>query len=165
MAGDEAVPEASTVMMARRFAAERRANASVPMLRFDASTPAAPLKYSLLETSGTSPSSSSATAPSTDPKPMDPSVSSWRRSPRGRSDAGAPPGSRNKEKIPARWTSGAGGPLRLGAPMRGEANRATPGTSSALTLRGLAPGGAMNAPSPMAVAPAPHASGSIDRAF
>jgi hypothetical protein len=56
MAGDAAVPEASTVMMAHRFTAEHSANASVPALRFDATTPAAPLKYSLLETSGTSPS-------------------------------------------------------------------------------------------------------------
>jgi hypothetical protein len=31
-----------------------------------------------------------------------------------------------------------------------------------LTLRGLAPGGALNAPSPMAVAPAPRSLGSID---
>jgi hypothetical protein len=49
-------------MMARRFAAEHCVNASIPALRFDASTLAAPLKYSLLETSGTSPSSSSATS-------------------------------------------------------------------------------------------------------
>jgi hypothetical protein len=43
-AGDAALPEASTVMMARRFALERCANASVPALGFDATTPAAPLK-------------------------------------------------------------------------------------------------------------------------
>jgi hypothetical protein len=67
--------------------------------------------------------------------------------------------------MPARWTPGAGGPLRLGAPMRGEANHAAPGTSNALTLRGPAPGGALNAPSPMAAALAPRASGSIDRAL
>jgi hypothetical protein len=52
-AGDAAVPEASIVMMSRRFAAERYADASIPTLRFDASTLAAPLKYSLLDTSGT----------------------------------------------------------------------------------------------------------------
>jgi hypothetical protein len=42
-------------------------------------------------------------------------------------------------------------------------NCAAPGTSSALTLRGPAPGGALNVPSPLAAAPAPHAPGSIDR--
>jgi hypothetical protein len=41
---------------------------------------------------------------------------------------GHPPGSRNKAKVPARWTPGAGGPLRIRAPMQGEANRAAPGT-------------------------------------
>jgi hypothetical protein len=51
-------PRHQTVMMARRFTAERCANASIPALRSDASTPDAPFKYSLLETSGTSPSSS-----------------------------------------------------------------------------------------------------------
>jgi hypothetical protein len=34
----------STVMMARRFTAEHSADASVPALRFDATTLAAPLK-------------------------------------------------------------------------------------------------------------------------
>jgi hypothetical protein len=43
-AGDAAVPEVSIVMIARRFAAERCANAPVPALGFDATTPAAPLK-------------------------------------------------------------------------------------------------------------------------
>jgi hypothetical protein len=47
--------------------------------------------------------------------------------------------------------------------MRGTANRTAPGTSNALTLRGPAPGGAINAPSPLAAAPAPRALGSIDR--
>jgi hypothetical protein len=151
-------------MMARRFTAERRANASVPALRFDATMPAVPLKYGLLETSGTSPSSSSATSPLTTPKPMDPSASSAATgTSSGVKRRGRPPGSRNKEKVPAPWAPGAGGPLRLGAPMRGTANRAAPGTSSALTLRGLAPGGAMNTPSPLAAALAPRALGSIDR--
>jgi hypothetical protein len=49
--------------------------------------------------------------------------------------------------------------------MQDEANRAAPGTSSALTLRGLAPRGALNAPSPVAAAPAPHSLGSIDQVF
>jgi hypothetical protein len=56
---------------------------------------------------------------------------------------------------------GAGGTLRIRAPMQGMANCAAPGTSSALTLWGPAPGGAQNAPS--SVAPAPRALGSIDR--
>jgi hypothetical protein len=48
-------PRRQTVMMARRFTAERCTNASIPALRFDASTPAVPLKYSLLETSAPHP--------------------------------------------------------------------------------------------------------------
>jgi hypothetical protein len=69
-------PRHQTAMMARRFAAERCTNASIPALRLDALTSTAPLKYGLLETSGTSPSSSSATSSSATPKPMDPSASS-----------------------------------------------------------------------------------------
>jgi hypothetical protein len=69
--------------------------------------------------------------------------------------------SRNRAKIPARWTPGAGGPLRIGAPRQDEANRAAPGTSNALTLWVPVPGGALNAPSP--TAPAPRSPGSIDR--
>jgi hypothetical protein len=57
---------------------------------------------------------------------------------------------------------GAGGPLRIGAPRQDEANHATSGASGALTLRGPAPGGALNSPSPLAAAPAPRAPGSID---
>jgi hypothetical protein len=76
-----------------------------------------------------------------------------------------PPGSRNKAKVPVRWTPGARGPLRIGAPMQGAANRAAPGTSSALALRGPAPGGALNTPSPVAAVPAPRAPGGIDRVF
>jgi hypothetical protein len=60
---------------------------------------------------------------------------------------------------------GAGGPLRIGAPRQGEASHATSGTSGTLTLRGLTHGGAPNLPSPLAVVPAPRASGSIDRAL
>jgi hypothetical protein len=66
-------------------------------------------------------------------------------------------------KVPAWWTPGAGGPLRIGVPMQGETNHTALGTSSALTFRGLAPGGALNAPSPVVAAPAPRASGSIDQ--
>jgi hypothetical protein len=76
-----------------------------------------------------------------------------------------PPGSRNRAKIPARWTPIAGGPLRIGALRQDEANRAAPGTSNALTLRGPAPGGALDAPSPTVVAPAPRSLLSIDRAL
>jgi hypothetical protein len=54
-------------------------------------------------------------------------------------------------------------PLRIGVPGQDEANRAAPGASSALTLRGPAPGGALNAPSPVAAAAAPRSLGSIDR--
>jgi hypothetical protein len=39
------------------------------------------------------------------------------------------------------------------------------GASGALTLRGPAPGGALNSPSPPAAAPAPRAPGSVDRAL
>jgi hypothetical protein len=162
--GDAAVPEASTAMMARRFTAEHRANASVPALRFDTTTPAAPFKYSLLETSGTSPSSSSATSSPTLPKLMDPSTSSAAAGPSsGAKHRGRPPGSGNKAKVPARWTPGAGGPLRIGALRQGEANHAAPGASGALTLRGPAPGGALNSPSPLVAVPAPRLLGSIDQ--
>jgi hypothetical protein len=153
-------------MMARRFTAEHCTDASVPALRFDASTPAVPLKYNLLETSGTSLSSSSATASPTPPKPIDPSASSVTAGmSSGAKRRRRPLGSRNKEKVTARWMPGTDSPLHLGAPMRGGVNRAAPGTSSALTLRGPSPGGALNAPSPLAAAPAPHASRSIDRAL
>jgi hypothetical protein len=47
--------------------------------------------------------------------------------------------------------------------MQGTVNRAASGTSSILTLRGPAPGGAPNVLSPLTAAPAPRASGSIDR--
>jgi hypothetical protein len=130
------------VMMARRFAAERYADVSISVLRFDALKLAVPLKYNLLDASGTSPSSSSAASSSTLPQVMDPSASSAAAgASSGMKRRGRPPGSRNKEKIPAQWTPGAGGPLHLGVLMRGEANRAASGTSSALTLRGPAPRG------------------------
>jgi hypothetical protein len=54
-------PRRQTIMMARHFAAERCADALIPALRFDASTPAAPFKCSLLDTLGTSPTSPSTT--------------------------------------------------------------------------------------------------------
>jgi hypothetical protein len=114
-----------TIMMARRFTAERCTNASIPALRLDASTLAAPLKYNLLETSGTSPSSSSATYSSTLPKPMDPSASSAAvESSSGVKHRGRPPGSKNKAKVRP------GGHSALAAPCasvrRGRARRITP---------------------------------------
>jgi hypothetical protein len=78
---------------------------------------------------------------------------------------GRPPGSGNKAKVPARWTPGASGPLRIGASRQGEASRAALGTSGALTLKGPARGGALNLPSSLAVMPTPRASGSVDRAL
>jgi hypothetical protein len=51
-------PRHQSVMMARHFSAERCADAPIPALGFDASKPTAPFKCSLLDTSGTSPSSS-----------------------------------------------------------------------------------------------------------
>jgi hypothetical protein len=95
---------------------------------------------------------------------MDPSASSATAgSSSGVKRRGRPLSSRNKAKIPARWTPGAGGPLHIGAPRQDEANRAAPGASNALTLRGPAPRGALNAPSPVAAVPAPRSLGSIDR--
>jgi hypothetical protein len=89
---------------------------------------------------------------------MDPSASSAAAgSGLGTKCRGHPPGSRNKVKVPAR------GPLRIGAQTQGVANRATPGTSSALTLRGPVPGGALNAPSPVVVVLVSRAPGGIDR--
>jgi hypothetical protein len=95
---------------------------------------------------------------------MDPSASSAAaESSSGAKHRGRPPGSKNKAKILAQWTPGAGGPLRIGAPRQGEANHAAPGASGALTLRGPAPGGALHAPSPVAAASAPRSPGSIDQ--
>jgi hypothetical protein len=95
---------------------------------------------------------------------MDPSASTTAAgSSSGAKRRGRPLGSRNRANIPARCTPGARGPLRIGAPRQHEANHATPGTSNALTLRGPAPGDALDAPSPMAAAPAPRSPGSIDR--
>jgi hypothetical protein len=156
-------PRRQTVMMARRFTAERCANASIPTLRFDASTPNVPLNIA---------SSRPPTlhllppVPLLPPRPklMDPSASvAAAGSSSGKKHRGRPPGGGNKAKIPAQWTTGAGGPLRIGAPRWDEANRASSGTSGTLTLRGPAPGGAMNSPSPLVAAPAPRAPGSIDR--
>jgi hypothetical protein len=97
---------------------------------------------------------------------MDPSASSAaaRSANSGAKCRGLPLGSQNKPKVPARWTLGAGGPLRIGAPLHGVANHAAPGTSIALTLRGPAPRGALNTPLPVAAATlAPRPAGSIHR--
>jgi hypothetical protein len=65
---------------------------------------------------------------------------------------------------PSRWAPGAGGPLRIRAPPHNAANCAAPGTSIALTLRGPAPGGALNTLSLVAAATlAPRPARSIDR--
>jgi hypothetical protein len=102
------------------------------------------------------------------PRAMDPSASfaAAGSASSGAKRHGRPPGSRNKPKVLALWMPGAGGPLRIGAPTQGAVNRAAPGTSMALTLRGPAPEGALNAPSPVAAAmQAPRPVGSIDRAL
>jgi hypothetical protein len=97
---------------------------------------------------------------------MDPSNSSVAvGSSSGAKRRGRPLGSGKKAKIPAQWTPGAGGPLRIGVPRQEEADRAAAGTSGALTLRGPARGGAPNLPSPLVAAPTPRASGSVDRAL
>jgi hypothetical protein len=57
-------PRRQTAMMARHFNAGRCANALIPTLGLDASTPAAPFKCSLLDALGTSLSSSSTTSSS-----------------------------------------------------------------------------------------------------
>jgi hypothetical protein len=66
-------PRRQTAMMACHFAVERCADAPIPALRLDASTPTAPFKCSLLDTSGTSSPSSSTTSPS-DGSPSDGSL-------------------------------------------------------------------------------------------
>jgi hypothetical protein len=65
-------PRRQTVMMACRFTVERCANALIPVLRFDASMPTTPFKCSLLEASGTSPSSTSATSSQRSPSKLIP---------------------------------------------------------------------------------------------
>jgi hypothetical protein len=70
---------------------------------------------------------------------MDPSASLAAAGPSsGAKRRGRPTGSGNKVKIPDRWMADTGSPLRIGAPRQDEANRAAPGTSGALTLRGPA---------------------------
>jgi hypothetical protein len=92
-------PRHQTVMMARRFTAERCANSSIPAPRLDASKLAVPLKYSLLETSGTSPTSSSTTFFPTLPRPMDPSSSfAAAESSSGMKHRGRPPGQQEQGK-------------------------------------------------------------------
>jgi hypothetical protein len=62
-----------TAMMACHFTAERCADAPIPALGLDASTPAAPFKCSLLDALGTS-STSSSTTSSLDTSPSDGSL-------------------------------------------------------------------------------------------
>jgi hypothetical protein len=66
-------PRRQTIMMVHHFTIGRYADAPIPALGFDASTPAAPFKCSLLDTLGTSPTSSSATS-SSDTSPSDGSL-------------------------------------------------------------------------------------------
>jgi hypothetical protein len=66
-------PRHQTVMMARHFTIERCADAPIPALGLDASTPAVPFKCSLLDALDTSPTSSSATS-SSDTSPSDGSL-------------------------------------------------------------------------------------------
>jgi hypothetical protein len=92
-------PRRQTVMMVRHFAAECCADALIPVLRFDASMPAAPFKCSLLGSSDTSSSFSSTTSPS-DASPSDGSLCFLRRCPldlaQERSATGAPPAAGTK---------------------------------------------------------------------
>jgi hypothetical protein len=105
-----------TAMMARHFAAECCADAPIPALRLDTSMLAVPFKCSLLDTSGTS-SSSSSTTSSSDASSSDGSLHLLRccwiwlggEAPR------VPSGQQEQSEVPARWTPGAGGPLRIGA--------------------------------------------------
>jgi hypothetical protein len=71
-------PRRQTAMLARHFTAERCADAPIPALGLDASTPAMPFKCSLLDTLGTSPPSSSTTS-SSDASPSDGSLCLLRR--------------------------------------------------------------------------------------
>jgi hypothetical protein len=155
-----------TVMMVRHITAGRCADALIPTLGLDASTLAAPFKCSLLDALDTSPTSSSTTS-SSNTSPSDVSFCLLRRHQiheLGGETPWAPPGSRNKTKVPALWKPRTGGPLRIAAPLQDAAIHAAPGTSIALTLRGPAQGGALNAPSPVAPAmEAPRPTGSIDR--
>jgi hypothetical protein len=157
-----------TAMMARHFSAERCTDAPIPALGLDASASAAPFKCSLFDTLSTSPTFSSTTS-SSDTSSSDGSLCLLRRR-RIRELEGeasrAPPGQLEQAEGPALWAPGVRGPLRIGAPPHGAANHAAPGTSIALTLRGPAPGGALNAPSSVAAATqAPRPVGSIDRAL
>jgi hypothetical protein len=71
-------PRHQTVRMVRHFTAERCADAPIPVLGFDASTPATHFKCSLLDTLNTLPTSSSATS-SFDTSPSDGSLCLLRR--------------------------------------------------------------------------------------
>jgi hypothetical protein len=66
-------PRHQTIMKARHFTAEHCADALIPVMGLDASTPPAPFKCSLLDASGTS-SSPSSTASSSDTSSCDGSL-------------------------------------------------------------------------------------------
>jgi hypothetical protein len=142
-----------TATMACHFTAGHCANALIPTLGLDASTSAVPFKCSLLDALGTSLTSSSTTS-SSYASPSHGSLCLLHRCQicelRGEAPR-MPPGQLEQNKSSCHvWTSGAGGPLRIGARTQGAANRVAPGTFSVVTLRGPAPGGALNAPSLMA---------------
>jgi hypothetical protein len=143
-----------TAMMARHFTVGHCADAPIPTLGLDASTLAMPFKCSLLDALGTSPTSSSTTS-SSDTSPSDGSLCLLRRrricelegeTPR------APPGQPEQDEGSRPVDAQSQRPLRIGAPTPGAVNHAAPGTSIALTLRGPAPGGSLNAPSLVAAA-------------
>jgi hypothetical protein len=69
-------PRRQTAMMACHFTAGRCTDALIPVLGLDALMPAAPFKCSLLDTLGTSPTSSSLLPPRMSSRAMDPSTSS-----------------------------------------------------------------------------------------
>jgi hypothetical protein len=161
-------PRRQTAMMARHFTAGHCTDAPIPTLGLDASTPAAPLNVA----SSTPSALHSLPLVLLPPKSSSPSHGSlcFLRRHRifelGGEAPRAPPGQQEQ----------AGSPHPLGARSRrppthsgadtGRGEPRHPGTSMALTLRGPAPGCALNAPSPLVVAMlAPRFAGSIDRAL
>jgi hypothetical protein len=86
-----------TVMMAHHFTAGRCADALIPTLGLDASTPAAPFKCSLLDALDTSPTSSSTTS-SSNTSPSDGSFCLLRRR---RNATGAPRAAGTRRRFPS----------------------------------------------------------------
>jgi hypothetical protein len=108
-----------TAMMARHFTAGHSADALIPALGHDASMPAAPLNAASSTPSALHSLPPVLLLPRTS-SPSHGSLCFFRRRrifKLGGEAPWAPPGSRNKPKVPALWAPGAGGPLRIGAPM------------------------------------------------